>query len=121
MGRRHFLQIFNVTVLLFLASYVILKRRFAENAWMVGSSSYFAMFLAVFPAAGSIAMTVFTIIDDYELFGIPRINVVSFAAIVVIGVVLHATLLYLVHKFRMADQMHIEETIGLISRRETRA
>jgi len=77
--------------MLLLISYVVLKRRYPDNNWTYGKSWKKAIVLASFPAAGSLAMAVFTMIDDYTIFGVPRINLTAFLVVVGIGVFTHGT------------------------------
>ena len=98
--------VFNTTVLLFLASYVILKRRHPEKQWLYGKTWVAAAFLIILPAMGSIAMVVFTIIGDYRIVGIPRINLVSYCVIVGTGIILHLLLLCSARRVRLLEGSH---------------
>jgi hypothetical protein len=59
---------------MFLIAYILLKRRHPEKAWMYGKHWSSAVALSVLPAIGCGAMTVLTIMDDYEQLGIPNIR-----------------------------------------------
>ena len=61
-------------------------------------------------------MSVFTIIDDYEVLGVPRINLVSLAVILGIGIVLHVGLVLLARLLRAHPHKVQEETIRLLPR-----
>ena len=83
--------IFNVTASLVLGAYVMLKRRHPYKEWLYGKSSFRAVLLCCLPAAGSVVMSVYAIVDDYTALGIPHINLVSFSAILAFGWILHGT------------------------------
>ena len=109
--------VFNLTVVLFLAAYMILKRRHPEKSWLYGQSWLSSYLLILGPALGSVAMTILTIMDDYTEMGIPRINLVSFSVVLVFGFVIHAILLLTRKKMRDANEAHVTETIKLLSQR----
>jgi hypothetical protein len=94
---------FNCTIVLFLGAYVLLKRRNPGHAWIYGHSWVAAIVLSIPILIGSGAMTVFTIIDDYEVLGIPHINLVSFATILGLGVVLHFVLVFTARKVKLDE------------------
>ena len=79
--------IFNVTVVLLMAAYVVLKRRHPELDWLYGTNPVLAALLAAPPAAASVAMTVMDIVDDETLFGVPHVHLVVFVALVGLGAV----------------------------------
>ena len=78
--------IFNVTVVLLMVAYVVLKRRHPELNWMYGTSPVVAALLATPPAVASVAMTVMDIADDETLFGVPHVHLVVFVVLVSLGV-----------------------------------
>ena len=107
---------FNLTIMLFLAAYVVLKRRHPHKNWLYGKTWHVALLLVLAPAGGTVAMSVFTIIDDYELFGVPNINLMSLLFILGMGIAVHS-LFALSAWLRGRPQKETDpETIHLLTR-----
>ena len=115
--------VFNTSVLAFLSSYVRLKYRSPERDWIYGKSWKWALLISLLPTSGSIAMSVFTIIDDYELFGVPRINLVSYVTLIGLGLLLHGGFILTreaisrsrSHSRRNSQSFASSETMSLLS------
>ena len=65
-------------------------RRILADKRRAGKQWQWATLMACLPASGSLAMSVFTIIDDYEELGIPHVNLVLYCSVLGLGVLLHA-------------------------------
>ena len=109
--------VFNLTVLLLIAAYNILKRRTPDKAWMYGHNVYHAALISVLPGIGSMAMAVLAIKDDQTLFGVPHINLVSFAVIVAIGICMHAFVRHGTQQLHLAQVVHVPDAMPLIQHR----
>ena len=59
---------------------------------VAGKTYVSAILLSIPPLIGTLAMSVFTIIDDTTELGIPHVNLLSFIAILLIGFGLHFVL-----------------------------
>ena len=110
--------IMNVTICLFLGSTVILKHRHPDYGWPYIKTWKWAVVICLPPALGSLVMSFFTIYDDYSLYGIPSINLVSFACVIALGLVLHGAFELAVRRMRRSsvDLSADDETINLITR-----
>ena len=106
------IQVFNTTILCFLYSYVDLKRKYPNCNWPYIKSWQGGVLISIPPALASLAMIFFSIYDDYTLSGIPHINLVSFAFIVGVGLLLHVAFEAWAGR---RSRTHAEERISLLS------
>lgn len=104
--------VFNLTVMLLLASHLILKKRYPEKTWLLGPKLLPSVLIALMPGIGTVAMTVLSSMDGEAVLGVPYMNLVSFVVILLIGGVLH--LLFVVATRKIVKAQAPDETIKLI-------
>ena len=81
--------LFNVSVVLFLVSYVMLKYNRPELDWPYVRTWQGAVWISTPIVIASAVMVFFSLYDDYAVDGIPHINLVSFLFIFGIGAAVH--------------------------------
>ena len=88
------MTLFNLSAILFLISYCYLKwKHLTDRPWPYIKSFWGAVAISSLPIAASTMMIVYALVYDSPLYGIPRINLVSFLTIVALGLALHGLLL----------------------------
>ena len=88
------MTLFNLSAILFLISYCYLKWKHpTDRPWPYIKTFWGAVAISSLPVAASTMMIVYALVYDSPLYGIPRINLVSFSTIVALGLALHGLLI----------------------------